>query len=226
MDWLQTASIAAGIFLAETCVVTLSTVRTILISRHQRVLAPLLGLVEISLWLLAIGQVMQNLHSPVYFLAFVAGFGTGNYLGVCVENWMALGYVVVQIVTRKDATALVQAFREARFGVTRLSGQGVTGPVHILFSVVPRSRLPQVSQLVEQQDPEAFYLVDELRTIRRGFIPQTMLFPFWPWRKGTVRDGLEADFQRHLPDKCAVLSREDSPGSLNSEPAKNSGKIG
>jgi uncharacterized protein YebE (UPF0316 family) len=186
MDWLQMATIAAGIFLAETCVVTLSTVRTILISRHQRVLAPVLGLVEISLWLLAIGQVMQNLHVPVYFLAFVAGFATGNYLGVCVENWMALGYVVVQIITRKDAGPLVQAFRSAGFGVTCLSGQGLMGPVQLLLSVLPRARLDEAGQLVEKHDPEAFYLVDELRTIRRGFLPQALLFPFSLWRKETT----------------------------------------
>jgi uncharacterized protein YebE (UPF0316 family) len=157
-----------------------------LISRHQRILAPVLGLVEISLWLLAIGQVMQNLHVPVYFLAFVAGFATGNYLGVCVENWMALGYVVVQIITRKDAARLVQAFRSAGFGVTCLSGQGLMGPVQLLLSVLPRARLDEAGQLVEKHDPEAFYLVDELRTIRRGFLPQALLFPFSLWRKETT----------------------------------------
>jgi uncharacterized protein YebE (UPF0316 family) len=182
-SWASTAGTALAIFVAETCVVTLGTLRTILIARHQRVLAPLLGLVEISLWLLAITQVMRNLHSPIYFVAFVAGFGLGNYLGVCVEDRMALGYAVVQIVTRKDPGVLVRAFRESGFGITRLDGQGVMGPVHLLFSVVPRVKLSNVSQLIETSDPEAFYTVEELRHIRRGFVPPAMVFPLWPLRK-------------------------------------------
>ncbi|GBD36952.1 hypothetical protein HRbin36_02081 [bacterium HR36] len=184
-SWLNTFALALGIFIAETCVVTLSTVRTILISRHQRLLAPLLGVVEITLWLLAITQVMRNISSPIYFAAFVAGFGMGNYLGVCVEDRMALGYAVVQVITRKDPIILVRAFRESGFGITRLDGHGVMGPVHLLFSVVPRAKLPQVNRLIETHDPEAFYTVDELRRIRRGFVPQAMVFPFWPARKSS-----------------------------------------
>lgn len=209
MEAWPTTGTALGIFAAETLVVTLSTVRTILIARHQRVLAPLLGLVEISLWLLAITQVMRNLNSPVYFLAFVAGFGVGNYLGVCVEDWMALGFAVVQIVTRKNPEVLVQAFRQSRFGVTRLDGQGVMGPVHLLFSVVPRAKLAEVSQLIEQSDPEAFYTVDELRQIRRGFMPSTLLLPLWPGRRTignpALSEGIsctasEKNFARKLVD--------------------------
>ncbi|MCS7168241.1 MAG: DUF5698 domain-containing protein [Gemmatales bacterium] len=184
MEAWQSAAWTLVVFVAETCVVTLSTIRTILIARHQRVLAPLLGLVEITLWLLAITQVISNLKRPSYFVAFVAGFGVGNYLGVCLEEWMALGYAVVQIVTRKDPRAMVQAFSEARFGVTRLDGHGVMGPVHLLFSVVPRAKLAEVSQLIEATDPEAFYTVEELRSIRRGFLPPAMVFPLWSTRRG------------------------------------------
>ncbi|MCS7160265.1 MAG: DUF5698 domain-containing protein [Gemmatales bacterium] len=195
-----------AIFVAETCVVTLSTIRTILVARHQRVVAPLLGLVEISLWLVAITQVMRNLTSPSYFVAFVAGFGVGNYLGVCVEDWMALGYAVVQIVTRKDPSILVQAFREARFGITRLDGQGVMGPVHLLFSVVPRSKLATVSQLIEATDPEAFYIVDELRHIRRGFVPPGMLFPLWPSRRPWWNTG-EPPAERSATESAKILQK-------------------
>jgi len=219
MDWLQTATIAAGIFVAETCVVTLSTVRTILVSRHQRMLAPLLGVVEISLWLLAIGQVMQNLHSPIYFLAFVAGFGAGNYLGVCVENWIALGYVVVQIITRKDAAPLVQAFRAAGFGVTCLSGQGLMGPVQLLMSVLPRSKLGEASQIVEKHDSEAFYLVDDLQTIRRGFLPQALLFPFTVRRKETTCHTWNSTVNQTI-----TLHRELSGSVQGASPSQHAGQ--
>src|SRR5262249_12793016 len=74
------------VFLSETCVVTLSTIRTIFVARGKRALAALLGFFEVSIWLFAIGQVMQNLNSPDCFLAFATGFSLGNFLGVSLER--------------------------------------------------------------------------------------------------------------------------------------------
>src|SRR5271169_6738861 len=95
------------VFFAELCVVTLSTLRIIFISRGKKVLAPLVGFFEITIWLFAIGQVMHNLNDPFCFLGFAGGFTLGNYLGMLAEKWLALGTVVVRTITRKDATGLV-----------------------------------------------------------------------------------------------------------------------
>src|SRR5262249_46156258 len=61
------------VFLAETCVVTLSTVRTILLARGVKGLAALLGFFEVSIWLFAVAQVMQNLNHLDCALAFASG---------------------------------------------------------------------------------------------------------------------------------------------------------
>src|SRR5215467_6458071 len=108
------------VFIAELSVVTISTLRIIFLSRGMKILAPLLGFFEITIWLFAIGQVMQNLNSPSCFLGFAGGFTLGNYFGVSIEKWLALGNVVVRTVTRKDATDLVISLRAAQYGVTSL----------------------------------------------------------------------------------------------------------
>src|SRR5262245_20186627 len=112
------------IFLAEMCVVTLATLRTIFLSKGMRVLAPLLGFFEVSLWLFAIGEVMRNLADPRCSFAFALGFTTGTYLGILTEQGLALGSVVVRTVTNKDVTSLLSALREAGYGVTSLPGEG------------------------------------------------------------------------------------------------------
>src|SRR5438445_8375460 len=70
------------VFFAETCVVTLSTVRTIFVARGWKSLAPLLGFFEVSIWLFAITQVMQNLTNLSCSIAFAGGFSLGNFLGI------------------------------------------------------------------------------------------------------------------------------------------------
>ena len=72
------------IFVAEMCVVTISTVRIIAIARSLKALAAGLGFFEISIWLFAIGQVMSNLTDPACYAAFAGGFVLGNYLGILI----------------------------------------------------------------------------------------------------------------------------------------------
>ncbi|MER3416832.1 MAG: hypothetical protein C4297_11560 [Gemmataceae bacterium] len=159
------------IFLAEASVVTIGTTRIILVARGARKLAPALGLAEISLWLFAIGQIMQNLGRLECYLGFAGGFVTGNYLGIVLEEKLAFGMSVVRIITRDQAEWLVEALRQAHFGVTCLDGRGATGHVNVIFTVVPRRSLETVVRLIEEHLPGAFYSVEDLRTTQAGVFP-------------------------------------------------------
>src|SRR5262245_32439598 len=117
------------VFLAESCVVTLGTLRIIFISRGRKGLAPVVGFFEITIWLFAIGQAMRNLNDAGCFLGFAGGFTLGNFLDLQIEKWLALGNVVVRTVTHKDATGLIESLRAAHFGVTSLDAEGGKGPV-------------------------------------------------------------------------------------------------
>jgi uncharacterized protein YebE (UPF0316 family) len=152
------------VFLAETVVVTLSTVRTIFIARGWKVLAPLLGFFEVSIWLFAIAQVMQHLTSPGCFLAFAGGFALGNYLGVLIEQKLALGHVVVHVVSTNDSAGLAESLRWAGYGVTALEASGASGPVQLVFTVVRRNELDRVIAIIKRCDPTAFYSVGDLRS--------------------------------------------------------------
>src|SRR5215470_4683306 len=90
-SWFSGLTLPLFIFLAEVAVVTLCTMRTIYISRGRKFLAPLLGLFEVSIWLFAIGQVMRNLSDLRCYLAFAGGFTAGNYLGVLIDDKLAMG---------------------------------------------------------------------------------------------------------------------------------------
>src|SRR5437763_16980570 len=94
------------IFVAEVCVVTVSTLRIIAIARGQTVLAPVLGFFEVTTWLFAIGEVMPNLDNIACALGFALGSTPGNFLGLLIETKLALGTGVVRIITHRDATAL------------------------------------------------------------------------------------------------------------------------
>ena len=60
------------VFCAETCVLTFATLRTICIARGKKIPAAALGFFEVSIWLFAVGQVMQNLSNLSCAAAFAA----------------------------------------------------------------------------------------------------------------------------------------------------------
>jgi uncharacterized protein YebE (UPF0316 family) len=157
------SSLALVVFVAETSVVTLSTLRTIFIARGWKLLAPILGFFEVSIWLFAIGQVMQNLTRPDCYLAFAGGFSLGNFLGVLLEQKLALGEVLVQITTGNRAGPLVESLKAGGFGVTALDGQGTTGPVQVVFTVIRRRELHQVVRIIKSFDPHVCYSVKDLQ---------------------------------------------------------------
>jgi uncharacterized protein YebE (UPF0316 family) len=161
------------VFSAELCVVTLSTLRIIFLARGMKVLAPIIGFFEITIWLFAIGQVMQNLNDPGCFLGFAGGFTLGNLFGVIIERWLALGTVIVRIITHKDASALVTDLQAAGYGVTSLDAEGTKGPVKVVLTVVRRKELEPVLGIIRRFDPWAFYSVDELQDIGPGIFQTT-----------------------------------------------------
>jgi uncharacterized protein YebE (UPF0316 family) len=159
------------IFFAEMIVVTLSTLRTIFVARGMKVLAPILGFFEVTIWLFAIGEVMKNLADFRCSLAFAGGFTLGNYLGILIEQTLALGNVVVRTFTPRDAGPLIQELRSANYGVTCIEGQGANGPVQVVVTIVPRRELAGVVAIIKRFDPGAFYTIDALQSRAAGVIP-------------------------------------------------------
>jgi len=69
---------------------------------------------RVFIWIIAIGQIFQNLTNPLNYFAYAAGFGTGNYVGMLVEERLAMGLSSIRIITQRDATNLIDYLRASR----------------------------------------------------------------------------------------------------------------
>src|SRR5512147_688374 len=115
------------IFFARIVDVSLGTLRIAFIARGQRYLAPLVGFFEVFIWIVVIGQIVQNLHSLIAYLAYAAGFATGSYVGLLLEARLAIGTLMVRVITPNDARGLIEQLHAAGYGVTSLDAHGSTG---------------------------------------------------------------------------------------------------
>ena len=156
------------IFLARICDVTLDTARIIYVSRGMKLLAPLIGFFEVLIWLLSITQIMHNLTNVVYYIAYAGGFAMGNFIGIYIEERMAIGTVVIRIITQKDAAKLVEFLKGDGYGVTYIDAQGTLGPVKIVFTIIKRRDVGRVIGIIRKFNPLAFFTIEDLRSVREG----------------------------------------------------------
>ena len=159
------------IFCARICDVTMGTIRVIFISKGIRYLAPVIGFFEVIIWLLAIGQVMNNLTNAVSYIAYGAGFATGPYIGMYIEEKISLGLTSVRIITKEDPMELMQYLRSHNYGVTSIDGEGATGRVKMVFTIIRRQDLAHVVSIIKEFHPNAFYSVEEVKSVAEGVFP-------------------------------------------------------
>ncbi len=162
IDWVV---IPLLIFVARLIDVSLATLRHILVSKGQRNVVPFLAFVEVSIWLLAFGQVMQNLSSMASFLAWASGFSLGTYLGMIIEEKLALGYQLVRVITNGDASAIIQNLSKERFGITTMKAIGSRGGVEVLLVVSERKRLSHLLEMLRSLNPQPFYTIEDVRSV-------------------------------------------------------------
>lgn len=161
---------ALMIFALRVIGVTLATVRVLIMMRGRKILAATMGFFEVLVYVLAIGQVVNNLSNVWNLLGYCAGFAAGTLVGMMIDDRLALGYSTVRIVSRFNTQFCAEAIRDAGYGATVEWGQGRGGTVGLIYVTVRRKEVAEIVKLVESADPEAFLTVEETRTIRRGYM--------------------------------------------------------
>lgn len=165
---LPVGVLAVLVFLSRVMDVSIGTIRTLATVQGRMVLAFILGLFEVTIWLLVIATVVNTVLDRPWLLAFYAlGFSTGNVMGIMLERKLALGYSILRIFAIRDAEQLTQLLRDNGFRVTQFQGEGARGPVSELHIVCERKKLGKALNLVQEIDPEIFYVCETPTRVRR-----------------------------------------------------------
>jgi len=155
------------IFLARIIDVSLGTLRIIFTTKGMKRVAPFVGFFEILIWLMAISRIMQDLDNWVSYIAYAAGFATGNFVGMYLEEKLAIGHEMIRVITRKDATALIADLRSGGYGVTSVKAQGIDGEVAVIFIIARRSMIKSVLDKINHFNPRALYTVEAIKYVNR-----------------------------------------------------------
>ncbi|MEZ5104722.1 MAG: DUF2179 domain-containing protein [Draconibacterium sp.] len=159
------------IFLARICDVSIGTIRIVMVAKGQKMWAPILGFFEILIWLLAISRIFENLDNWTCYLGYSLGYATGNFIGLKLEEKLAMGIVRIQIITRKTAEQLIDNMRNAGYGLTYHDAKGGSEDVSIIYSIIKRTELPKVVDLIKLFNPNAFYTIEDVRFVSQEIYP-------------------------------------------------------
>ena len=172
-QWIYTYIIIPFlIFIARISDQSIGTLRLIFISKGYKNLAPFIGFFEVIIWILAIRQIFQHLDNWVCYLAYGAGFATGNYIGILLDERLSLGNVLVRVIPRYDTTNLINDLSAHGYGLTVTDAVGKNGPVKIILTIIQRKELPGVVEIINRHNPNAFYTIEEVKAVNRGVFRQ------------------------------------------------------
>lgn len=155
------------IIIARILDVSLGTIRIIMLGKGYRLVAALLGFVEVLIWIVVVGQILQNMDNMIYYLAYAAGFASGTYIGMVIENRLSIGKVVVRVITKLEAHGLIDFLLEKEYNMTVVDAEGRFGRVKIIFMVMERRDVDSLVENINKYNPNAFYTIEDVRFVNK-----------------------------------------------------------
>ncbi|WP_161949611.1 DUF2179 domain-containing protein [Bacillus dakarensis] len=149
--------------------VSFFTMRMILTLKGQRYLAALLSMVEVVIYVIGLGLVLDNLDQIQNLIAYAVGYGIGVLVGMKIEEKLALGYITVNVITKEYDRDLPKALRAEGYGVTNWAAHGLEGDRMALQILTPRKYELKLYTKIKELDPKAFIIAYEPKTIYGGF---------------------------------------------------------
>jgi uncharacterized protein YebE (UPF0316 family) len=159
------------IMFARICDVTIGTIRIIFVSRGMRLLASLMGFVEVLIWIIVVSRIITDIGGWVNYLAYAAGFAIGNYVGITLENRLAMGMVALRVITNRPADELIEHLKQEYHGVTSMAARSVTGDVRLVFAVIKRKDIPYFLKIVNNYNPNAYVSIEDVRLLSKTHLP-------------------------------------------------------
>ncbi|MCB9639443.1 MAG: DUF2179 domain-containing protein [Myxococcales bacterium] len=178
--------LAAAIFGSRILDVSLGTIRTITVVRGYRYASALIGFCEVILWVIAAGQVLKHMDRWYLLLAYAGGFATGTLCGIWLEGLLALGTVMVRVISSKPDVSLAHALTEQGYEITVM--QGMTEPqakfVEVILLIEQRRNVPTLIKCIDSADPTALFTIEDVRSVHNAKYPPRHKAPLFPtgWR--------------------------------------------
>lgn len=160
------------IFFVRIIDVSLGTVRTIITVKGRRVLASMVGFIEVFVWFLIVREALNTDETSLWIaISYSLGFATGTYIGSVLSDIFISGTLGLQVVTSRENDEMVHTLRENGYAVTVLDvrGKDKENGKYMLFIEIDKRRLTHLKNLIKSLDQTAFIVVNETKYVQNGY---------------------------------------------------------
>jgi uncharacterized protein YebE (UPF0316 family) len=139
--------------------------------KGYRLAAPLVSMLEITIYIVGLSLVLDHIDSPINIFVYALGYAVGISVGIRIEDYLALGYIMVTVILPVDELKpnLTSLIREEGYGVTQSFGEGRDGQRVILEILSTRKSERALYKLIKELDKRAFIISHEPKYISGGF---------------------------------------------------------
>ncbi|GHU88149.1 DUF2179 domain-containing protein [Spirochaetia bacterium] len=160
------------IFVSKVVEVSLGTVRGILINKGYRREGTLLSFFEILLWTFIASRVITGItDAPIKGIVYSIGFSLGVYVGSRIENFIALGKVLIQtIVAKENSDTVTGLLRGKGYAVTTMDAHGRDSDKTVLMIFANRKGKDEIIREIHRIDGGAMIITNDVSGLHGGTI--------------------------------------------------------
>jgi uncharacterized protein YebE (UPF0316 family) len=128
------------ILLAKTLELSLAAIKTVFISRREKLFAVIFGFIECAVWALIVSAVITSLTSNILWLVgYCLGYSLGIYIGLLIEEKIALGIKQIEFIVDAENLEIIEDYlKKNNYGFYVTDGYSKNGGVFVLKTVVQR----------------------------------------------------------------------------------------
>jgi len=86
-------------------------------------------------------------------------------VGMILEEKIAIGYLSIRLVTKRDATALIEKLKASGFAFIQTKAIGNSGEISVIYCTIKRTNFHKWLEIVKKFNPGAFYTISDLKKI-------------------------------------------------------------
>lgn len=168
---MKILSICLIIFFARIVDVSLSTIVTVLTVKSKRVLATVLGFIDVIIWFLVVREALtSNIKSIWIAISYAAGYAIGTFIGTTLSNKLINGKVSMQVILDEKSKEKINEIRDKGFAVSQVNCIGKDNVNKLmLFIELDKKHLDEAKKIINKIDENAFMVINETKYVVNGF---------------------------------------------------------
>lgn len=154
--------------------VPMLTLRTICMVKNLKILTSLFGFLETLVYIFGLTIVLSGEQNTLEMIVYAIGFSLGLFLGILVEQKLAIGFSSIQVNITHDNEVLINILRDEGFGVTVYFAEGKYGKRINLDILTKRKKETKLLEIIHKYEPKAFIMAFEPKMFRGGYLIEMM----------------------------------------------------